>query len=98
MSPTTSRKTLAPPGRRAIQIRLNPDEAKQIDDERALAGAASGVQIKPGAYAKAALLGHYRLHELVKSLRASLHHNKVPPATLAKLIDETMARISEVKS
>jgi hypothetical protein len=70
--PTTSKKTLAPPTGvrlRNIQIRLTPLEADRVETHIRAVGLESPVEVKPGAYAKAALLAYPQHRKLVDELQ-----------------------------
>ncbi len=55
---------------RNIQIRLNPEERPRVQRDIALLRETSVVEVKPGAYAKAALLAYPRFLRLEAGLRS----------------------------
>jgi hypothetical protein len=60
---------------RNIQIRLNPDDALRVQRDISLFQETSVVEVRPGAYAKAALLAYPRFRRMEVALRTLVNNN-----------------------
>jgi hypothetical protein len=61
---------------RNIQIRLNPADALRVQRDITLFQETAVVEVRPGAYAKAALLAYPRFRRMEAALRALVNNGK----------------------
>ena len=73
----STKKTGASPGRlRNIHVRLNPAEAARVESDMNIFRETNVGALKPGAYAKAAVLAYPRYRRMEAELRDIARHSR----------------------